>query len=74
MFGQQSLKFLELSSQCPFSDMHESNLQSFVMLICYGLRFGTCLKMIGFQVGAKARPITNQSKETEVLLTMLGEI
>ena len=30
-------------------------------------------KMFGFQVGAKAGPITNQSKETEVLLTMLDD-
>ena len=30
--------------------------------------------MVLFSVGAKAGPITNQSKETEVLLTMLGEI
>ena len=30
--------------------------------------------MTGFQVGAKAGPITNQSKETEILLIMQGEI
>ncbi len=36
--------------------------------------FWTCLKMVCFQVGAKAGPITNQSKETEVLLTMLSEM